>query len=114
MPLPTENIKQAILHPEKSVRQLAAFYFAVPNYADPTIMPLVIEAFAKFGRFDAFRYTRFIDKLVQTEESIKWILSELAEDTGEDDKALSLKANLLRAFCHADVDLIAKYRGRSS
>ena len=53
MRLPAEKIKEAILHPDREVREAAVFYFADAHSADPTIMPLVIQACERY-RLDAF------------------------------------------------------------
>ena len=44
MRLPAEKIKEAILHPDRELREAAVFYFADAHSPDPTIMPLVIQA----------------------------------------------------------------------
>ena len=49
MRLPEEQIKQAILHPELSVRTLALHYFSRSFSDDTTVMPFVVEAVEKFG-----------------------------------------------------------------
>ena len=79
MRLPAEKIKQAILHPDREVCDAAVYYFADAYSADPTIMPLVIQAFDRYG-LDAFSIYSF--ELAQTSDSIVWLMKEI-ERVGE-------------------------------
>jgi hypothetical protein len=56
MRLPEAKIKEAILHPEKIVRNKALTYFADSYSQDPEIMPLAIKAMEVFGRENAFSF----------------------------------------------------------
>ena len=64
MRLPAEKIKEAILHPDREVREAAVYYFAQSHSDDPTVMPLVIQAHQRYG-LDAFSTFSFLIDLVQ-------------------------------------------------
>jgi hypothetical protein len=74
MRLPADKIKQAIFHPDADVRDAAVFYFARSCLPDPTIMPLAIQAFEQYG-LDAFEIMTFLQGLVQTDETIDWLIT---------------------------------------
>jgi len=74
--LSTDAIKQALLHPDRDVRQAALHYFADAHSLDPTVMPVVIEAFARW-QAEAFDRYYPISSLVQTETTVQWIVEEL-------------------------------------
>lgn len=109
MRLPEETIKQAILHTDVGVRRMAVRYFADSFSPDPTIMPLVIQAVERFGRND-FLCHESAEGLVQTDETLLWILAELARDadpTCRDwDRYTSRLCGLL---AEADATLLAKH-----
>ena len=79
MRLPAEKIKEAILHPDREVREAAVFYFADSHSPDPTIMPLVIQAMDRYG-LDAFSIYSF--DLAQTSDTVAWLVQEI-ERVGE-------------------------------
>ena len=54
MRLPEATIKEAIIHPEKLVRQEALLYFTDCYSRDPEVMPLAIKAIETYGRSQAF------------------------------------------------------------
>jgi hypothetical protein len=54
MRLPEAKIKEAIVHPEKLVRQEALLYFADCYSRDAEVMPLAIKAIETCGRSNAF------------------------------------------------------------
>ena len=55
MRLPEAKIMEAILHPEKMVRQEALRYFTGCYSRDAEVMPLAIKAIETYGRSDTFR-----------------------------------------------------------
>src|SRR5471032_2806511 len=82
MRLPADKMKQAILHADQDVREAAVYYFARSHSSDPTIMPLVIQAIDKLGidklGFDkAFETHTFLEDLVQTDETVRWLIQQL-------------------------------------
>lgn len=80
MRLPEDQIKQAILHPEHEVRLTALMYFAEHYTADPSIMPLVIQAVEKYGGDSAFSLLRSADDLPQTPPTVEWLINQLRRD----------------------------------
>jgi len=77
MRLPAEQVKEAILHADKEVRTSAAFYFSSAFSPDPTIMPVVIQAIERYGWNDAFEAYAFLDRLAQSDETIRWVIVQL-------------------------------------
>ena len=77
MRLPDENIKTSILHPEGEIRLTALSHFADSFSLDPTIMPLVIQAFGKYGRASSFAILRKAEDLVQSASTFDWLIDQL-------------------------------------
>ncbi len=73
-------IKTGILHPVHEIRNKALNYFTHGLAQDPTLMPLVIQAVERYGRDEAFTILRGADRLASTQESVRWLTAELAED----------------------------------
>lgn len=110
MRLPEEKIKQAILHPDANVREMAVIYFADSFSPDPTIMPLVIEAVKKYGHesFSAFAVRQ---GLVQTDETLLWILAELAKEGDLKNEGWQCyREGLLELLTQADVHLLERHQ----
>ncbi len=76
MRLSSKRIQEAILHPEINVRDAALQYFSAPRTADDTIIPLVIQAFERYGD-DAFGSPCLISGLPQTAESMAWFIQSV-------------------------------------
>ncbi len=81
MRLPAEKIKEAMLHPDQSVREAAIYCLADVHSHDPAIMSLAIQAFERYG-LDAFSSFSVLNELAQTSESILWLVKEI-EHVGE-------------------------------
>ncbi|HUT57930.1 MAG TPA: hypothetical protein VNA25_08780 [Phycisphaerae bacterium] len=77
MRLSDERIKQAILHPEVDIRQRAVRYFASSFSQDPSIMPFVIKAVETYGKEDAYHLIGLSTDLVQSNETVSWIIGQL-------------------------------------
>ena len=77
MRLSEEQVKQGLLHEDPQVRFAALEYFAQAFSRDTTIMPVVIEAFQRFGRNHAFPFVHPIAELAQTPETIAWAIGEI-------------------------------------
>ena len=77
MRLPAEKVKGAILHADQDVREAAVYYFANSFSPDPTIMPLVIQAIERLGFDNTFQTYTFLKKLVQTDETVRWLIQQL-------------------------------------
>jgi hypothetical protein len=107
MRLPEAKIKEAILHPEKLVRQEALLYFADCYSRDAEVMPLAIKAIETYGRSHAFLHVHLLAHLAQTEATVEWAIRELhrEEDKAEDDD--SYFPALSRLLCSADPQLVA-------
>ena len=76
MRLPAEQIKEAILHPDQSVREAAILYLTDTESRNPAIMTQAIEAFQRFG-LDTFGTFSFLIELQQSSESIAWLVNEI-------------------------------------
>jgi hypothetical protein len=107
MRLPETKIKEAILHPEKLVRQEALLYFAESYSRDAEVMPLAIKAIETHGRRNAFQHVYLIAQLAQSEATVEWAIKELhrEEDRAEDNDRYF--PALSRLLCSADPQLIA-------
>jgi hypothetical protein len=106
MRLPESKIKEAIVHPEKLVRQEALLYFADCYSRDAEVMPLAIQAIETYGRSNAFLYVHLLAQLTQTEATVEWAIRELHR---EEDKASdhdSFFPNLSRLLCNANPQLV--------
>jgi hypothetical protein len=79
MRLPADKVKEAILHADQDVRAAAAYYFARAHSSDPAIMPLVIQAIERFGFDKAFQAHSFMEDLVQTDETVRWLIQQLTK-----------------------------------
>jgi SEC-C motif len=79
MRLPAENVKGAILHPDKQVRTRCAHYFSGGMSDDPAVMPVVIEAIEGYGWEAAFDEYWFMERLVQTEETVAWLIRQIQQ-----------------------------------
>ena len=107
MRLPAEKIKQAILHPDREVCDAAVYYFADAYSADPTIMPLVIQAFDRYG-LDAFSIYSF--ELVQTSDSIVWLMKEIERvGEGSNERECEYARSLQRALRQSDPNLLKQH-----
>ena len=95
--VPVDVIKQAIVHPDPAVREMAADYFADGYSPDPAVMPLIIQAVEQFGWDDAFPRYGLLDKRVHTQETVAWMVRQLP-DLGirDDDIQLDLTYALSR------------------
>jgi hypothetical protein len=106
MRLPEAKIKEALVHPDKLVRQEALRYFADCYSRDAEVMPLAIMAIETFGRSSAFVHLHVLAQLAQTEATVEWAIRELHR---EEDKAHDLDGffpALSRLLCNADPQLL--------
>jgi hypothetical protein len=77
MRLTAQQVKQGIVHPDQTVRDVAVRYFGESFSDDPTVMPLAIRAIETYGWEDAFEYLSCIGDLAQTEDTLLWLVSRL-------------------------------------
>jgi hypothetical protein len=109
MRLTEDKIKQGILHADAAVRELAIRYFADSFSQDPTVMPLVIQAVEKYDWRSGIGGIRSCFELVQTDETLSWLLRELAPEAEEKETAKSnYREFFLDSLVHADVQLLAQ------
>ena len=109
MRLPTEKIKEAILHPDQSVREAAIIYLADTESHNPAIMTQAIEAFQRYG-FDAFGTFSFLIELQQSSESIVWLVNEIervGESTEEQEREFA--SSLQRVLRQSDPELLKQH-----
>ena len=107
MRLPEAKIREALVHPDKLVRQEALRYFAGCHSRDAEVMPLAIQAVETYGRSNAFLRVHVLAQLAQTEATVEWAVRELHR---EEDKANDLDSYfpaLSRLLCSADPQLLA-------
>ena len=103
MRLPADKVKEGILHADRDVRVAAVHYFANSFSLDADIMPQVIQAIEKFGFENAFQTYSFLEDLVQTDETVRWLirqLTNLGQPTNEKEAEPVLAYNA--ALIHAD------------
>ena len=77
MRLHEDQVKQAILHADRDVREAAVYYFSRSFSQDPTIMPLVMLAIEQFGKDDAFEIYSFVDDLVQADNTVRSLIRQV-------------------------------------
>jgi hypothetical protein len=107
MRLAEDKIKQAILHPEKQVREVAIRYFSRPTTTDASIMPLAIQALEKYGRRQAFSFNHHLNRLPQTEQTIDWCVAELRREfSGGPAERYFYFLDLSRLLCFSDIRLV--------
>lgn len=106
MRLPETKIKEALLHPDKLVRQEALLYFADCYSRDAEVMPLAIQTSETYGRSHAFLHVHMLADLEQTEATVEWAIKELhrEEDKAEDHD--SYFPALSRLLCSVDPQLL--------
>jgi hypothetical protein len=109
MRLSEDKIKQGILHPDADVRLMAVKYFADSFSKDPTVMPLLIEAIEKYDWRSGVGHVRDLTELVQTDQTLNWLLQELAHEAAEDeDDDSGYREFLLESLVRADAELLAR------
>ena len=77
------RVKEGILHADQDVRDAAANFFGKAFSSDPTVMPLVIQAIERCGFDDAFSTHSFLKNLVQTDETVSWLIRQAADGMGD-------------------------------
>src|SRR5476649_1701050 len=110
MRLPADKVQEAILHADQDVREAAVYYFANSFSADPGIMPLVIQAIEKFGFDDAFETYAFMKNLVQTDETVRWLIQQL-KNLGQpaNEKEAEPILAYISALVHADPGILKNH-----
>jgi hypothetical protein len=106
MRLPEVKIKEALVHPDKLVRQEALLYFADCYSRDAEVMPLAIQAIETVGRSDAFLHVHVLAQLAQTEATVEWAVRELHRQEDKANDLDSFLPALSRLLCGADPQLL--------
>ena len=106
MRMPETKIKEAILHPDKMARLAAVSYFSLAFSRDAEVMSLVIQAFEKYGRSNAFTYLQVVHDLLQTEATVEWLIRELVQQDGDNDYLVHLG----RLLADADPHFLLPYK----
>lgn len=100
--LPVEKVKEAIISPDRELREAAVYYFARSHSDDRSLMPLVMQAFERFGD-TAFEMFTFLEDLVQTSESVAWLCRQIEQvDPDAEEEASSFFTACVAALRHAD------------
>ncbi len=105
--LPEAKIKEAIVHPEKLVRQEALRYFADGFSRDAAVMLLAIQAIETHGRSQAFLHAHVLSHLAQNEATVEWAIREPHREQDQAEDHDSYLPALSRLVCSADPQLVA-------
>jgi hypothetical protein len=103
------QIKQAILHEDQDVREAAVYYFSRSYSSDPGIMPLAIQAIEQYGWENAFHIFSFMDDMVQTDESVHWLVRQIEQQANADDEA-GFVDSIRSALVHADAEILNRHQ----
>ncbi len=106
--LPEDQIKQAIIHPDPLVRELAVRYFANSHSPDSAIAPLAIAAVQRDGWEAAFLEYGFLEQLVHGDESIQWMIKQLLSRNVAVHET-SVSSDLLDALGTADAAVLCRH-----
>jgi hypothetical protein len=106
MRLPEAKIKEAIVHPEKLVRQEALHYFTDCYSRDAEVMPLAIKAIETYGRSSAFLHVNVLPQLAQTETTVEWAIKELHREEERADDLDSFFPTFSRLLCNTEPHLL--------
>src|SRR5262245_10912879 len=77
MRLSVDQIRQAILHPDWDVRDMALGYFQESFSPDRAVMPKLIEAVNQYGWEEACSPYTLYRPLAQTAETVAWLIDQL-------------------------------------
>ena len=108
MRLTEEQVKQAILHEDRDVRDAAVYYFARSFSSDPSIMPLAIQAIDQYGWETAFEFYSFMQQLQQSDETVLWLVSQIKEH-GESSEEYGFRGGIHSALAHTDVQVLQRH-----
>jgi hypothetical protein len=102
MRIAEDRIRAAVGHPQWAIGCQALEYWRGEHAADPSVMPLVIQATTKLGHRDGFHLLRKADRLAQTAATLDWLMAELDQpldvaDVAEDNYRFALALLLLQA-----------------
>lgn len=98
-----DQVKAAMLHADQDVREAAVYYFADSHSSDPAIMRLVIQAIERYGFDYAFSVYSFLIKIVQSDETIRWLIQQIRTLSQSDNqREVELRRAFISALVHAD------------
>jgi hypothetical protein len=106
MRLPEAKIREAIVHPEKLVRQEALYYFTDCYSRDVEVVPMAIKAIETYGRSSAFLHVNVLAQLAQTETTVEWAIQELHREEDKADDLDSFFPAVSRLLCHTEPQLL--------
>ena len=107
MRLTQAQVKEAILSPDRDVREAAVYYFARSFSTDPSIMPLAIQAIDQYGWKNAFEFYSFTSELPQTDETVLWLVGQLKKHGGsKDEEELKYAHAAMQGLIHADAAIL--------
>ncbi len=111
MRLSNDKIKQGILHPEQSVRDVAVSHFAMAHSDDRAVMPLASEAIDTFGSNEAFSDIDALQTLAQSDQTITWLTNEVSRIGDPADKQQWEYVSALSwILAEADARLLKRHR----
>lgn len=111
MRLSADQVKQAILHDDRDVREAAVYYFARSFSTDPSIMPLAIQAIDQYGWKNAFEFYSFTSELPQTDETVLWLIGQLKKHCGsKNEEELKYAHAAMQGLTHADVAILDRHQ----
>jgi hypothetical protein len=111
MRLMEAQVKQAILHEDKDVREAAVYYFSRSFTTDLSIMPLAIRAIEQYGWKDAFEFYSFTSELPQTDETVLWLLGQLKKYcSSTDEQELKYAHAAMQGLTHADAAILDRHQ----
>jgi len=107
---PTEQeIKQALLHSDQIVREMALQYFALSFSRDRSIVPVAVQALEQYGWEETFVSVWILQNLPQTDETLLWLVGQLNEP-----RRIS-KSNVARIcaiIAHTDAELLGRHQSQ--
>lgn len=111
MRLTEDQVKDAILSPDRDVREAAVYYFARSYSSDPGIMPLAIQAIEQNGWENAFEIYRFLDDLVQTDETVLWLIRQIKQQAkANPNEEGGYVDSIGSALVHADAAILKRHQ----
>jgi hypothetical protein len=110
MKLTEQEIRQAFVHPDHIVRDVALRYFALSFSRDHSIMPVAIQAIEEYGWEEAFFHSVWmVQNLPQTDATLLWLVGQL---DGPSRLPESTTGRICSAISHTDAELLGRHESR--
>ena len=109
MRLSEDRIREGILHPDEIVREFAVDYFAEGHSTAADVMPLIIRAVELYGPKACTRLVSAAEKLVQSPETIDWLVSQFGLSGLTDIERIYYFSAIERVLVQQDPELIAPH-----